>query len=241
MKSDRQLLLLLGCIYAFAVGSVIIGNSAEIIVAVAKAGVNQEWLGFAGSFPGGLMTIVAGAIAWIAAQRTIEASQTLAERRERNTCTVIQHELKPGVEMFVRYWRIIQKALRSNNTTKANGVALIRSITDHGISDDRLDEMRKLGSNLNLINRRDLLEVLQGLRLVREQLKAEVTDHNRANNCWSLSLRTMLSHFERHLREFDSEMAKRFDEFTKSQIDHRDLAEHIDPLITQFQETGNIA
>lgn len=50
----------------------------------------------------------------------------------------------------------------------------------------------------------------------------------------------MLSHFERYLRTFDAEMAKRFDEFTKSQVDHRDLAEHIDPLISRFQETGNI-
>lgn len=115
MKSDRQLLLFLWGIYAFTVGSVVIGNSAEFIIAAAKAGINQEWLGFAGSVLGGLMTIIAGAVAWIAAQRTIEANQTLSERRERNTYAVIQQELKPRVEMFVRYWRIIQKASRSSN------------------------------------------------------------------------------------------------------------------------------
>jgi len=53
-------------------------------------------------------------------------------------------------------------------------------------------------------------------------------------------LRTMLSHFERYLRVFDPMMAQRFEGFTKSAIDHRDLAEHIDPLVEAFEKTGTI-
>jgi hypothetical protein len=42
--------------------------------------VNQEWLGFTGSIIGGLITAGAGVAAWMAAQRTIDVTRSVAER-----------------------------------------------------------------------------------------------------------------------------------------------------------------
>ena len=210
---------------------------------ILKTGVNQEWLGFAGAIIGGLITAGAGAAAWIAAQRTIATTRVVAHRREEATYCVVQNELSSKVEIFVRYWRIIQRASKSNPEIKRNGAVLIRSIAENGITDTWLDEIRKLGSDLDPLRRRQLIDVLLGLRLVRDQITARTDDDvgdNKAAYFYLLNLRTMLSHFERYLRVFDPMMAQRFEGFTKSAIDHRDLAEHIDPLVEAFEKTGTI-
>jgi hypothetical protein len=141
--------------------------------------VNQEWLGFTGSIIGGLITAGAGAAAWIAAQRTINVTRAVAERREDATYRVIQHELSPKVEMFVRYWRVIQRASKGGPEIKRNGEVLIRSIFEDGTSENWFDEMRRLGSDLGPIKRRELIDVLLGMRLVRDQIKIKNDGENR--------------------------------------------------------------
>jgi hypothetical protein len=241
MKSDKQLLMFLIAIYLFAVAVVVVGAGAQAISTFVRTGVNQEWLGFTGSVIGGLITAVAGAAAWFAAQRTINVTRAVAERRENDAYHAIQRELIPKIEMFVSYWRIIERASKGRTEIKQNGEVLIRSIGDGGISEDWLDEMRKLGSDLGPSKRHELIDVLLGMQRVREQLKA-ITDREdpKSAHFYLLNLRTMLSHVERYLQSFDPEMARRFDGFTKSNIDHRMLAEHVEPLIKIFEETGNL-
>lgn len=205
-----------------------------------QSGVSEQWLGFSGAFIGGLTTAGAGLAAWIAAQRTIEINRTIAERKELATYSLLQTELLPRVELFVRYWRVIQRASKGKNEIKKNGEVLIRAIASNDISDDWLDEMRRLGSDLGPIQRRQLIDVLLGMRLVRERLKAESGEHVTSSHFYLVNLRTMLSHFDRYLQAFDPEMAKRFKGFTKSNIDARTLAEHIDPLVETFEQTGGV-
>jgi len=233
--------MLLFAIYLFAVAMVAIGTGSQAIATFLKSGVNQEWLGFAGSIIGGLITAGAGAAAWIAARRTINVTRAIAERKEEATYRVIQRELSPKVEMFVRYWRIIQRASKGAPEVKRNGETLIRSIVVNGFSENWFDELRKLGSDLSPVKRRELIDVLLGIKLVQDQIKVKTDGDNRSIHFYLLNLRTMLSHFERYLKAFDPEMARRFDSFTKSPIDHRNLAEHIDPLIETFEETGGVS
>ena len=240
MKSDKHLLMLLFAIYIFAIILVVVGAGSVFITTALKSGVNEAWLGFAGSIVGGLITAGAGAAAWFAAQRTINAARAVAQRREVDTYRVVQSELSPKVEMFVRYWRVIQRASKGRVEIKKTGETLIRSIGEYDVTDSWLDEMRRLGSDLSPIKRRELIDVLLGMQWVRDKVKVETGDENTAAHFYLLNLRTMLSHFERYLRAFDPDMARRFDGFTKSKIDHRPLSEHIDPLIKIFEETGNI-
>jgi hypothetical protein len=239
--NDKNLLTLLLTIYLFAIFVVVVGASSEAIAPLVKSGVNQEWLGFTGSVIGGLITAGAGAAVWIAAQRTINATRAIAERREDATYRVIQRELSPKVEMFVRYWRVVQRASKGGPEVKRNGETLIRSIVVDGFSENWFDELRKLGSDLSPVRHRELIDVLLGIKLVQDQIKVKTEGDNRSIHFYLLNLRTMLSHFERYLRAFDPEMARRFDSFTKSPIDHRSLAEHIDPLIEIFEKTGGIS
>jgi hypothetical protein len=87
-----------------------------------------------------------------------------------------------------------------------------------------------------------LIDVLLGMRLVRDQIKVKTDGEDRNTNIhfYLVNLRTMLSHFEGYLQRFDPEMARRFDGFTKSTIDQRTLADHIDPMIKIFEEKGDI-
>ncbi len=241
MKNDKHLLALLLGIYLFAIGVVVVGAGSQAVTAALKSGVNEAWLGFTGSIIGGLITASAGAAAWFAAQRTINAARAVAERRENATYTVIQRELSPKIEMFVSYWRIIQRASKGGTEIKQNGEVLIRSIGDSGISEDWLEEMRKLGSDLGPGKRRELIDLLLGMQWVRDRVKVATDRENeRAAHFYLLNLRTMLSHVDRYLKAFDPEMARRFDGFTKSNVDHRMLAEHTEPLIKTFEETGNL-
>jgi hypothetical protein len=95
------------------------------------------------------------------------------------TFQVIKSELSPNVEMFVRFWRVIQRASNAGPEIKRNGVALIRSIVANGISENWLDEVRKLGSELDPIKRRELINVLLGMRMVSDQVKAKTEAGNR--------------------------------------------------------------
>jgi hypothetical protein len=242
VKNDKHLLILLITIYLFAVAVVVVGAGFPIITAVLKSGVNQEWLGFTGSILGGMITAGAGVAAWIAAQRTIDVTQAVAARREDATYRLIQRELSPKVEMFVRYWRVIQRTSKATPEIKRNGEVLLRSIAvaEVGISETWLDEMRILSAELSPTKRRELIDVLRGVELVQGQIKRKTDGENRDIHFYLINLRTMLSHFERWLQAFDPEMAHRFDDFAKSDIDHRGLAEHMDPLIKAFEETGNV-
>lgn len=240
LKSDRTVLTTLSGVYAFAVLSVVVGENASWIVALFKSGVNQEWLGFLGAVLGSLMTIAAGVIAWLAAQRTIAANEALAARRERDTLAVVQKELTPKLEQFVLYWRVIEKASHGNSDVCRTGVDLIKSLAGDGISDEWLDEMRKLGSDLSPVKRYQFVDVLRGFQLVRRQLLQDASTGMFGDSLWLKSLRTMLSHLDKYLKSFDCDLAKRFDQFLKSPIDHREIAEHLEPLVSQFEKTGKI-
>src|SRR5262249_46031484 len=118
MKSDKYFVGLLVAIYLFAIAIVVIGASSEVIASILKSSVNEQWLGFAGSIIGGLTTAVAGLAAWIAAQRTIQMSQAIAERREQATYSLIRRELSPIVDLFVCFLRVIQRASGANAEVK---------------------------------------------------------------------------------------------------------------------------
>jgi uncharacterized membrane protein YcjF (UPF0283 family) len=99
MKSDKHLLMLLLAIYLFAIVVVVVGAGSQAITTVLKSGVNQEWLGFTGSIVGGLMTAGAGVAAWIAAQRTLNTTRAVAERREDATYYICQRHFRARMEM----------------------------------------------------------------------------------------------------------------------------------------------
>jgi hypothetical protein len=44
--------------------------------------------------------------------------------------------------MFICFWRLIQRANKSNPEIKRNGEAFVRSIGGYDITEDRLEEMR---------------------------------------------------------------------------------------------------
>jgi hypothetical protein len=57
---------------------------------------------------------------------------------------------------------------------------------------------------------------------------------------WFENVRTMLSHFNVFLREFDPVAAKKFRRRKKSRVDHRSMAQHSETLIKKFERTGNL-
>jgi len=57
---------------------------------------------------------------------------------------------------------------------------------------------------------------------------------------WLENVRTMLSHFNVYMHDFDPQGAQKLKQFKKSKVDHRGYAIHLEPTVEQFEKTGNL-
>lgn len=196
----------------------------------------QDWLGFAGALIGAAGTIIAGIIAWRAAQRTIDSDRKLDARREQAVYEVIQIELRPFVDLYVLVWRIVVRAMAGDAEVRRNGIGLAKTIAGGLAVDRTAADILELAKGLDPLRQRRLFDVIQGWQML-DKFFARPEPYD---NFWLLGLQTMLSHFERYLSHFDPEAAHKFDGFAKAPVDHRSTAEHLLPLVVEFEQTGNI-
>lgn len=205
-----------------------------------------KWLGCAmaahESLTGGLIgsggALFAAWLAWIAIQQQIRADRELAVRHEDATYEVICAELSEFVDLFTEIWRVIDCALAADDaTTQTNGVVLVRTLSPGTGSLSRMSGAEELSSKLNPTRRRQFVDVMIGLRGVLKQLELK---NELEPRFWLLFARTQLSHFAKYLAAFDPQAAIKFAERIKTNVDHRNTAEQIRPLVDEFIQHGQI-
>lgn len=79
-KIDWHLIIPLAVLYGIGIAGFWAPIYVPPIAALAKNGVNQEWLGFIGNVLAGCFTLLAAAIAWFAVQRQILAQERASEK-----------------------------------------------------------------------------------------------------------------------------------------------------------------
>ncbi len=192
---------------------------------------------FAGALIGAAGTVFAGVIAWIAVRRQIDNNRELANAGEQATYEVICLELRPYVGMYAQVWRVLDHAIAGNAERQHNGFALIKAFAA-GLGEDKCaTKVEQLATGLDPIRRRVLFELLEMFKMVQQMLKR---DAEGGEQFWLKNLRTMLSHFDRQYSKFDPVAGHIFDQFTKSQLDYRSGAEHVQTLVDEFIATGTV-
>ena len=130
--------------------------------------------------------------------------------------------------------RLVDASIR-NNGWRDSGFGALQSLhprpgqLHQAISED-------LANRLDPIRHRQFKKLMESLSWIEQRM-----DRTHPNNepLWFENVRTMLSHFNVFLREFDPVAAKKFRGRKKSRIDARSMAEHSETLVKNFEKTGS--
>ena len=183
-------------------------------------------------------TIFAGWIAWAAVQRQITDSR----RPESQARDAVKAELANVLADINYVWEILDHTLpkkidkEKQNSLRAHAITAL-PILQHSI---HIEDLRQIGASLGVIDKLRYRDVVRQLESILKEINhSSDIDHgeHHENDFWKLmGIRTQFSHFERYLRAFDEDLAKRFDSRTKSKIDHRSQAEMLAPLLKEIKK-----
>lgn len=205
-----------------------------------------KWLGCTlashESLAGGLIAVggalFAGWLAWTAVQDQIRADKELSTRREEATYQVIRSELRELLDLIALIWRTVDHTLahQDDGELHHNGAHLVRTLFPNRRALSDLDSAVEISKDLDPKRKRLFVDVMIGLRALFNYVEYEpvLDDRN-----WLLTIRIQFSHLERYLRAFDpgnNVFAAR----TKVAIDPRSTAEHLVPLVAEFEQHGHI-
>jgi hypothetical protein len=181
----------------------------------------------AGGLIGGAGALFAAWLAWQAIMRQINAQADQAYE-------ALQVELEPVVDTLNLYWRVVDASIK-NSKWRENGSALLRSMHP---SPSRLSEAisEDLANRLDPVRHRQFKKLMESLSWIAQRMDRTHT----SEPLWFENVRTMLSHFNVFLREFDPVAAKKFRRRKKSRVDHRSMAQYSETLIKKFERTGNL-
>jgi hypothetical protein len=185
----------------------------------------------------GCVAVAAACVAWLNVSRQIRASTLIAERREKATHQTICAELQELIGLFDLCWRVVDHALASNDAeVRSAGEAIIVAMNPRNDDFERQADFATLAEDLDPIRRQRFADVEIGIRATFRQLAAH---DNYANNpgLWLRSLRIQFSHLEIYLRAFDGALADTFNGRTKTPVDHRPTAAHLEPIVAHYENT----
>jgi hypothetical protein len=117
----------------------------------------------------------------------------------------LQVELEPVVDMLNQYWRIVDASIK-NKKWGDNGFAVLQSLHPRP-SDLHRAVNEDLATRLDPVRHRQFKKLMESLLWIAERM-----DRTHPNNdrLWFENVRTMLSHFNAFLCEFDPVAAKKF-------------------------------
>jgi hypothetical protein len=183
--------------------------------------------GLAGGLIGSAGALFAAWIAWHAVMRQINAESDQAYE-------ALREEVERVADTLNSYWRIVDASIR-NKQWRRNGIVLLRTLHPP-VQDLHREISLNLAKRLDPMRRRHFRDVIRSLNWIAEHVAKSPDD----DPLWLENLRTMLSHFNKYLRTFDSAAARRFRWRKKSRLDHRPMAEHLEPLVAKFERDGNM-
>jgi hypothetical protein len=154
--------------------------------------------GLAGGLIGAAGALFAAWLAWQAIMRQINAQADQAYES-------LQVELEPVVDMLNQYWRIVDASIK-NKKWGDNGFAVLQSLHPRP-SDLHRAVNEDLATRLDPVRHRQFKKLMESLLWIAERM-----DRTHPNNdrLWFENVRTMLSHFNAFLCEFDPVAAKKF-------------------------------
>src|SRR6266566_3557689 len=95
--------------------ALVLGTGIVVLIPVSISGGDtikaNDWIGFAGSVVSGALTLIAATIAWFAVKRQIDASEAIAQYREREVLAVMKSELIVPLHAINYIWQRVDLTL----------------------------------------------------------------------------------------------------------------------------------
>lgn len=121
----------------------------------------SDWIGFAGSVVGALITLIAAAIAYVAVKDQISAGEALARRRETEVFTVLKDEMTVMLASINYIWLCVDRALEPG-TSKPIAELRHSSVMMSFMflpRRQRIDDLRTIAKDLNPISERKFIQL----------------------------------------------------------------------------------
>jgi hypothetical protein len=146
----------------------------------------------------------------------------------------LQVELEQVVDMLNLYWRLVDAAIK-NKDWRDNAYAVLQSLEPRP-SDLHRGVNEELATRLDPVRHRQFKKLMESLSWIAQRMDRTSPNNDRL---WFENVRTMLSHFNVFLREFDPVAARKFWWRTKSRIDRRSMPDQLETLVKNFEQTGS--
>lgn len=196
----------------------------------------DQWLGFAGSVLGALVTLLAAIVAWFAVSRQIRSSAKIARARQIETFQAIKVDLRDLLEWLNEVWRTIDFARQSGlSDIVTNDRYTVVRVTSETQTLVRFEPIERLADDLAPLTRRALYDVTTQLKVVDGQIRAiglggtpEHPMDRKINSAW-----INLSHLHKYLLSLDHDLANIFADRQKANVNHANAAELIRPFVNE--------
>ena len=123
----------------FAIGSLMFAVALACLITTAMPVIRLDWLGFAGSVIGAMMTLAAAVIAWRAVQRQIVESRTDAERKREQEEFAARAMMPFALSALIAY----AEACVTQLNQLPNPLSHIPNIASPDLPTEHLESMRE--------------------------------------------------------------------------------------------------
>jgi hypothetical protein len=146
--------------------ALVLGTAIVVMIPVSISGGDaikaSDWIGFAGSVVSGAMTLIAATIAWFAVKRQIDASEAIAQYREREVLAVMKAELALPLHTIKHVWQRADLALEEgiSQDKREFRISTVIASFDYLPGKQKIDDLRMQSKGLSPIKERNFIGVL---------------------------------------------------------------------------------
>lgn len=197
-------------------------------------------------------TAIAAAIAaWRAVQRQISNQQRLASRAEDDAFLAIREGAEELYGMMNLIWRAVDVTLANRwpENREANYSLVVHALPNGLPAEKNVDALVEIAQQLGPTKRRKFLLFANMVRSLYRHIReykdrrndTGITpeEYERSRRFLVLTLRTYLTHAQKYLEAYDPESARIFSDRTKATVDHRNMHEHLEPMVERAERGEN--
>jgi hypothetical protein len=226
-------------LYAVGIAGFWAPNYVPAIAALAKGGVNEQWLGFFGSLLGSCIALLAAFIAYGAVRVQTRTAERVALQKETETLDVLKKNLRFTFQIINYLWKRVDLALEpqikeARRTYRVGGLMQDLHLLP---SKQLIEDLRRTAEGTLPSHRHRFLAVatwLESCDSIREALNrgpqaGEPPEH--FQNRVILLLQAMFTGLARAVEQFDGQLAKLFEGRKRSDRFELDMIEQLDIML----------
>lgn len=206
----------------------------------------KNWETLIGSIVGGLITLTGIIIAWYAVTKQIKSQERIASSNADDAFKAVQIANNNLYGMLNLIWRLVDVYSGTNDQSKKeNAFSFLATFRTTMPTFESIKSTEEIGPQLKAVKRKYFLLFNSMIRsfyeqydsaLKREPQLGETQDEFlKRRNQSILAMRIFLTHCYTYLLKFDPENAAQFADRKKSNVDHREMYEHLSSIVDEVE------